>query len=329
MPKLTFPISKEKEKQLLKETVEQLQDFINETYTISNEVSMIATTIDMRLFEEYRKTVAEPCENGKMKSGLFEYNSHGVRLMVDWEWTILPPAKDSDVEPTESAHIDITQRILHIKVTSVGGAYNHNGILESIQHEVLHLFERQKRNKPYTNINNYKVASDTFEKLAITRATTEKEQKEKTISGCIASIIYMTYKFEQRAFYNGAYRYIMQSRRDAYYNFDELLHETRLFRRLMDVKFCVDELSAVDPNDSFLRGELEKYNLTLGKVLRCGRHLIYRLNAMIVRLRDKVMTDIFEKAEFRPWPESYSPRNEKKINPPKTTIEEILRKHLL
>ena len=329
MPNLTFPISKERKKQLLKETVEQLQDFVNETYTISNEVSVMATTIDTRLFDEYRKAVAYPCEGGKMKSGLFEYNSHGVRLMVDWEWTILPFAKDSDVEPTESAHIDVTQKILYIKVASVGGAYNHNGILESIHHEVLHLFERQKRGKPYTNIDNYSVAADTFEKLAVTQAATEEEQRKKTISGCIASIIYMAYKFEQRAFYNGAYRYIMQSRRDAYYNFDELLHETRLFRRLMDVKFCVDELSAVDPGDSFLKEELQKYNLTLGRVLRCGRHLIYRLNTMVVKLRDKVMTDIFEKAEFRPWPDSYSPRNEQKLDTPKKTIEEIVRKYLL
>lgn len=328
MLKLRFSISEKRKKQLLRETVEQLQSFINENYTISTEVTTIATTIDKKLHDEYQKTVAYPYEEGEVKSGIFEYSQHGVTLLVKWEWVILPKDRDYTSEPSESAYIDVGKKILYIKIISIGNVYSHNGVLESIQHEILHLFERQKRDKPYANISNYLTASKTLNELSRMRAVSGEDERRQKISGCIASIIYMAYKFEQRAFYNGAYRYIMQSRRDAYFNFDELLHETRIFRRLMDVKFCIDELSGMQPNDPFLVEELKKYNLTFQKVLKYGHHLIYRLNSLIVKLRDKVMTDIYNNIEFYPWPESYSPRSGETNTEPKKPIEEVLRKYL-
>ena len=66
MLKLRFSISEKRKKQLLRETVEQLQSFIDENYTISTEVTTIATTIDKKLHDEYQKTVAYPCEGGEV-----------------------------------------------------------------------------------------------------------------------------------------------------------------------------------------------------------------------------------------------------------------------
>lgn len=113
MLKLRFSISEKRKKQLLRETVKQLQSFIDENYTISTEVTTIATTIDKKLHDEYQKSVAYPCEGGEMKSGIFGYSQHGVTLLVNWEWVILPKDGDYTSEPSETAYIDVGKNPIH------------------------------------------------------------------------------------------------------------------------------------------------------------------------------------------------------------------------
>lgn len=328
--RVSFNISRERQEKLVAETIQMVKDFINESQTISSVVVRITSKISSQLKEEYRKADVQVTNDGsKIRRGIFSYEEYGFSLFVKWYWKNLPLKSHSYDEISETARMDAEAKELFINVISVNGKYYPNSLNETLQHEIYHLFERQKRGKEYKNMTNYKIATSTFNKLATTDAITEEETHERLISGCIASIVYMAYRFEQRAFYNGAYQYIMTSERDAYFNFDELLRETRLFRRLMDVKFCMDELSTIDPKDSFLLNELKKYKLTLGEVLKYGKNLIYRLEKMIIRLKDKVMTDTTDKMEAIPYPEPYSPQNEKSNKSPKIPIEEILKKYLI
>ena len=115
--------------------------------------------------------------------------------------------------------------------------------------------------------------------------------------GIIASIMYINHKFEQRAFGNGAYQYMMKSN-DYNNNFDNVIKDTQLFKWLTQIKNDYTFIKNTPQKHPLLKAALKPYNITYDKLLKITEETIGDLIKMLGRIKSKALDDYREQNEI-------------------------------
>ena len=271
---------------IIDESVEEINQFIFEDRTIANEVKTITDIIGETLFEEIKKITSKPYKNEGVdyKQGTFKFNLFNITIDVVWEYYDIYSDEGLHLNKRDYINADIGRKRLNICLISIDKRFNKKAFYENLQHEISHFFERGKRGKPYHNLEKYNTSI-----TKMNNALTDYE-------GIIASIIYINHKFEQRAFGNGAYQYMMKSN-DYNNNFNNAIKDTQLFKWLTQIKNDYVFIKNTPQGHPLLKAALKPYNITYDKLLEITKETIDNLIRMLGRIKSKALDDYREQNE--------------------------------
>jgi hypothetical protein len=306
METITEILSNIEKEHIQKECVNIINQLIIEDRTIADEIKSMTEIIGNMFFSELQKTKTITINNGnaEYKNGEFVYEMLGIRLNIKWKYYNML-SEDIALNIKSYANIDISKKILNICTVCYNGHFNKNDFYERLQHELHHLFERLRRGKPYRNIDKYNISVH-----KLTDAITNYE-------GIVANIMYISNSFEQSAFGNGAYQYLMQSK-DYLNNFDNAIQNTQLFQWLVTLKEDILFIKKVDGNHPLMKAALKPYNISYNRLLKITAHTIHNLIKLIGRIKSKAIDDY--KLKF----ETYTPQKPLSLDELKIRMSEII-----
>lgn len=282
---------------------------IRESKMISDIVISITEYVGECLKEQLVTTpwVIKPSKGPiSTKEGEFKYNNIGISFKIKWKLENHEIQEEDDVQVFKcSAHVEYNPPLLDIVVAAVNGQYSRNDLYETIQHEVSHFFERGKRGKEYKTATNYKKA-------------VKKMDDGKTVEEiAVARAIYICHKFEQRAFANGAYQYLMKST-DFSNGFENAIEHTRLYGWLIGAEELRMILSQCTDSKDEVEEHCKQYGYTMNRLLKLLNRTINNMAKIVERVKSKAIDDyrrihgVHERKEYTPLNEAIE--RQKKIN---------------
>lgn len=266
------------------ELILEINEKMNEDRSISNEVTLMSTEVFYRIMSivQPSSSSTEMLKRYEHKYGEFEYSKLNISFNVSWDFYNIGNETPRTPEMKQFASADLSKKAISITIVAINGRINNDSVIESIQHEISHFFEVSKRQGvPYKNMFQYK--------LAVT--ILQQEEKFTEIMVAIAEVIYISYKFEQRAFGNGAYRYLMNHTDDYFHNFNNAIKKTKLYQYLTliddDIELLKDNSDAeYEITETFKRFEIPYEDfMDLAKSAREG------LVRMCGRIKSKAIDD--------------------------------------
>lgn len=168
-------------------------------YDVQGEAYTILNDIEQRL-EQNKKTKIQP--------QLFKYEGIFQRLIFNQEYTILfvcYDAHNTDVPQIPiGASLDLTNKQLTVTLLRINNKIEESRLLDSISHEVEHIYQIQHRSK---NITDFKTSHNLYKKAI--ELINNKENKGRT--SMLSRIIYLSYWGEQDAYVNGLYAFLSKN----------------------------------------------------------------------------------------------------------------------
>lgn len=268
-----------------KSSLEEARIQLSEELGIADEVVSIASHVTSELQTVVRNTPSKPfnIDGVTYKKASFIKEIYGLKVMVVWEYyDIFKPLKQP-LNKKNEFNWDSGDKILNVTIVSSFGRVNWIEILEGVQHECSHMFETENRGKPYK--------SDKLYKHAINRMNSKTEDHYRVP----AYIYYVSKKYEQTAFENGAYAYMMQYG-DYHMDFMGSLERTKLFQWYCGMRQCEEYLIANKNYNPDLNNEMANYNgMKYEDFLNLCQNNIKGLIRKIGRVVAKAMKDYEEK----------------------------------
>lgn len=263
-----------------------LDKLIIESLHIADRVRYIA---DKLLYRTIASVKNEPYTKnrigeGPQKNGLFEYNDeYGITFKVEWNYFNFHNQEEIDNSNLELESKFLPEEgVVHIAVVAINNRFNKKELAEDIQHELSHMFEYyNKKRAGNTNMGGY-----VYDTAVDDLNNTEPE----TVENDIAIIFYIGNKSEQTGFANGAYQYLMQSH-DYDKKFAESIEKTLLYRYYDDLKSAITRLMEYKGKENEVEDVLEKYGMSLTKIINFALRVRRRLAWLIGRIMSKAMTD--------------------------------------
>lgn len=285
-----------KEDKFVLRLTESIKGAINEELGISDEVTEALHTIIEELKNDYKRSFAVPTHirGVKRRFGAFEVNVFGEKLIVNWECYDYQNLDRLDDYPINTFGHYIkksdkqSQQALIIKLLSLSGKLNYHSMYETIRHELHHFYEDVKRGfKRLPKMDLYNYATRLLHKYP-----------EYDIRHMIGEILYISFDFEQRAFYNGTYEFL-KSNIDVAYNFNLKIQQTPMFSHLLYLNTCIDELKSIG-EENWTENELTwdvadilkcDYKITYNKLLKMARKTVKDLSLGIGKAIIKAKDD--------------------------------------
>lgn len=270
----------------------RIVNVLNEALSIANEVSMASSTIGNMVLNSIksRQFQKSPIVGTAFKKGNFSTQIGKENVTIIWEfYNILNEFPENRMLRLRGES-DYANRTIKLTIVAIRGRYDRNDFFQTVQHEVSHLFERGKRHKPYKNLDAYK------ESINVLNSGLGNNRFDN-LKGAIANVIYISHKFEQRAFANGAYMYLMKS--DDYFNrFRDAIKETRLYQYLIvvdDVEYLIERY--IEGGNS-IEKYLQAYGLNITQFLNLIRDTKKNISKLIGRIIVKAIEDYRESHEI-------------------------------
>lgn len=279
-------------------TAEIIYNLIEEDRSVSS----IVTILSSKIFDIFKKNVNINKKEPVVLNGRFRVSYGRIIITVNWQFQN-QLSSNSNYRCRTHGSIDISTNNLFFSVKAINGLFDEKDAMETLQHELSHFFERLKRGKPYNDINNYKIAAKVLNTIST--------ESNDIIVPIVANIIYLAHEFEQRAFANGAYQYLMRSQ-DYFNRFKKAIVKTRLFKHIEELKkelFYLEKIPATDEN---LVEALKPYKgLTKEKLLKICKNTINSLIYLLGRIWSKALDDY---PNFHEIHSLHEPFDWKKIN---------------
>ena len=253
------------EEMLTKEII----DFLFEDRGVSDEVSQIAMIVTSNILKEISNVVIQekilPSQYFEWK-GNYPFSGYGIKINVQWTFYNVGDNSQITNKMRTSAVANISRHEMTVTLLSVNMKYNASSFKETIQHEAMHFFENYKRGyAPYKEQSKYDKAYNYLKQNANININNEKlDEVAKTvleIKKYIAEIIYISTAYEQRAFANGAYSYLMQHQEDGSFKFSTAIQGTKLFDWLKEIEDAIDFFTEYNGKPELLETELEEYKI--------------------------------------------------------------------
>lgn len=307
-----------KHSQLIEESLKDINNIVLEDRHISNEVTHITNLLLTYLEDEIKKTPSLPYNmNGvTYKKVNFSQTIFGIKINFICDYYNIFMKSGTDLNKRTVFDSSPDTKTIVATIVAVNGKMNEQEVSEGIQHELEHLFERGKRGKPYGDEDMYKFASK-----KMNNALTNYER-------AVAYVIYISRTYEQRAFVNGAYQYMMRSN-DYHNNFDNALKETKLFKWYVGMKECLELFEETPDGHPLLRSALKPYGkLDRNELINLTKETIENMSYLIGRLKSKVIDDYNMSHNIYHFPNEYqSLKNESIVRDNLKIVEQINKKY--
>lgn len=258
-------------------------DALNESLTIASDVSRMCMTAGNQIIRDIAEI--EPTlddEGKKIRKGTYRYQDAFISFDIDWTVRYTTSA-DKSLEGYSMGGIKVDKRLITITIFAVNGTINEASLYETLQHEIFHLFEREKMQHDYLDREAYNHA------YSIIR---NREPDDNSVETMANRIIYISFAFEQRAFTNGAYQVLMTGEVDDYEEkFRSLIKKTKIYKWLVACRNYRQQISSLSENDKELSESLAEYGLTKRDILERADIAIDSMERFIGRVRAKAVID--------------------------------------
>lgn len=253
----------------INETVDRILNSINEERGIARDVFSATNEI-----LEYVKKKYPSVASGNFK--IMIYNKR-----VDVTWVVY---NNSDRGKSQTIfNPDGSIRVNYV-FRAHDGVLDTAAAMESIQHELEHLWEKLHYGKPYKDQNLYQYGRELM-------------NSDFVFDNIIGDILYLSRNWEQRAYYNGLYGYLINSRNNGKSELENM-KETQIFKGLTtlidDVKLLKQAMNTYQdkPMAVVTVNKLhERFKLTLNDIVNIGEETIRRITREIYRTVHKAMED--------------------------------------
>ena len=257
---------------------------LQEAKSISDQVFFMSKEIVARLDSLFRNAPKTnlPFSGTTLREGNFVYENNGISFTVIWRFYNFKNENYYIEGVRKAAKSDLRNKDLYVDFYSIGWKIDQSKLLDLIQHEICHFFEYNKQpNIDYTVPERYRYA---------VRVLKNSSKNEPDYS--IARIIYISHRFEQRAFVNGAYGYLMSSN-DYNNSFKNAIKETVLYKWLINIYKSVSILKKSPISD--VETALKPYHYSPSTIIKIAERTKENLIWLIGRVLSKAMEDYPEK----------------------------------
>lgn len=270
-------------KRLLDEAMRLVDKAMNESLTISSDVSSMVRSVGNKIIADI--PIAEPirtADGHKIRKGYCHFENDSIDFDVDWTVHYMV-SKYGRLEGFSKGSVNPYCRRITVDIFAIDGTVNKVSLFETLQHEIFHLFERGKRKKEYLGIEAYNYA---YSKIK------NKQPDDEAVETIVNRIIYISFTFEQRAFTNGAYQILMNGSLDDYNDkFGHAIKQTKLFDWLMICKKYKRKLQDIPEGNQMLRNALNDYGLSKSDILEIVEDTIDSIIRLLGRVRAKALID--------------------------------------
>lgn len=282
-----------------KKLSDEIINFINEDRGVSDEVSQIAMVITSNIIKEISDAINQedilPNQYFERK-GDYLFSGYGIKINVQWSFYNVGDSSQITNEMRTSAVANISKHEMTVTLLSVNMRYDISSFKETIQHETMHFFENYKRGyAPYKEQGRYDKAYNYLKQNAGDSTNNDVlDETSKTILKIrryIAEIIYISTAYEQRAFANGAYSYLMLHQKDAAFKFSTAIQGTKLFDWLKEIEDAIKFLAEYNGEPELLESELEEYKIDRFELMSIAKGARKNLIRQMGRIISKAIDD--------------------------------------
>ena len=278
--------------QLILEADSHILFSLNEERGIASEIQNVLMSIRLKTDEEVKNTQSLPYNKDFItyKKGKYELKVFNKNITFEWEYySFVNETLKNSVHVADTTgyikKVTPDDYILHYVVKAVQGKIDYSRTLEVIQHELEHLWETLNFGKSYSDENVYTFA----QKLM--------DDTTNSYNNAIGLILYLSRKWEQRAYANGVYSYLMNHKIRNLAR--ENLKDTQLYRGLIQLKEAVNLIKTVGSNwqqHPYARITLltlnNQYKISYDKLIKIGEEAIEHITKVLGRTLSKVEDDI-------------------------------------
>lgn len=261
-------------------------ELISESLHIADHVKYISDGLLWNILVLIRTEPYKRGEIGKepQKYGNYQYSDeYGISFDVRWEFFNF-----RDEEELQKSHLDLRcsfspeKKYMRIVAVAVNNRIDRKQLGEDIQHEVSHMFEYYNK----ARVGKMNIGGDIYDRAIEGLLNSQQGSVENDI----ATIIYIGNNSEQSAYANGAYQYLMQSH-DYHNRFINSIKETQLYQYSEDLEDAIKRLLKYRGKEEKIRRVIEKYGMSLSKLIQLGIRARRRLAWIIGRIISKAMLD--------------------------------------
>lgn len=283
---------KEIEQKQLKETINrEIEYYLKEERGIPAQIEVLINNLKDKLQLEINAASTQPYNKNFItyKRGSFPTEIFGYDTTIAWVYFSFA-TEELKNNTKVSASTGTFRKTgpnnyrIDLVVKAVKGKIDFRATGEVLQHELLHFWESIK----YGRLQKGKRLGD----YGLFLKDSPNEYYKY-----IGDILYLSRKFEQRAYANGLYQYLMSC--DAKLLYWENLEDTQLYKALGNIKFAVAKLKEreLDHNEYPLTRGIEsllktKFGLNFQQVIAIGENAVNNITKIIGRTLSKVKDDL-------------------------------------
>ena len=271
-------------KSFIRESLNIVNRIVAEDRGISMEVGNIASAVAKKIVSIANSTEphVDSVTGKKCRTGFFSYDTlWDVGLNIKWKITYYDTRKGEQIPDSISKFNPIT-RTVTINAIAVNGTIVLEKMKETIQHELFHAFEMHKKGNRMLSNKYYDHAYNSLKEI---------DQRKEPILFGIHLIIYLSFDFEQRAYYNGAYKKLISSN-DGDNDFDYAIQETNYFKLYVMIRDLYPRLKSLKGYELKMAMEaLAFYEMPWPEFIELTEDLIKSITLNLGRLKTKVMDD--------------------------------------
>ena len=208
---------------------------------------------------------------------------------------------------------NIGTNTLYVSFFSINGVIDDKILEGGIAHELTHNFQNQNRTTPLLPNDKVKTAY---------RNSDKNINKQTGLFKYIGIVVYLTYYFEQDAYLNAAYNYILQKCGENN-EFLYIYSQTEAYNSLHRMRNCLDLIEkALNDNDikeKINQYCIKEYNISLEKIYKNGEKAYKRYARKLARMYGQAIKDV-EKKQIK---EGWLIHTREFYNPFKTELTEL------
>ena len=270
---------------------------MKEDRSISDEVLLMTKEVAQKILKSIETSRPKEYENKNVvyKDGEFNYSYLNVSFTVKWEYFNLKDNNLKKIDFHRNPFADIENNTLNIRIIGRNNKIVITNLLGNLQHEIFHFFETNKRKKiPYRNIIMYNRAVNLL----------KFRDRIDDVLYSMGLIVYASFPFEQRAFANCSYQYLMQHKEDFYNDYKNAITKTQLFDKLTDITDGILKIENAGGEDSeVVKIGLNLFEITYAQFLKIYQSAKDGIMRNIGRIRSKAIDDRFKDGVFFWTPE--------------------------
>lgn len=215
--------------ELVENTLCEIINVLNEERGISDIVSNLSFKIKDNIINAIENTKSQPINYNEVtfkKGSLEEFNFNNKNITINWSYYSFASNDILNKFPYRIPSSNCNKAsnnsyILNIIIVAINGKFVLTTTMETIQHELEHIWETSNIQNSYKNMSLYEYGNQLL-----------KEQNEYKKS--IGIILYLSQKWDQRAYANGVYQYLINHKQPEHSRLN--IKDTQLYGGLINLK---------------------------------------------------------------------------------------------